>query len=100
MPNNPIKLKWDLLISTLIIVTSIFTPYRLAFIESTSQYFTSAELIIDGFFFVDIVLTFCSAYYDDQDVLIDRRRTIVCNYMKFWFYMDFVSVVPVSLIID
>lgn len=100
MPNNPGKLKWDLFISIMIIVTSFYTPYRLAFIESSSQPLTIVEFIIDGFFMIDIILTFCSAYYDDQDVLIDRRRTIVCKYLKFWFYADLISVIPISLIVD
>ena len=100
MPNNPIKLKWDLLISTLIVLTSFYTPYRLAFIESHSTVLLTSELVVDAFFFIDIVLTFCSAYYDGQDVLIDSHRTIVCKYLKFWFYTDLISVIPIELIVD
>ena len=34
MPSNPWKLRWDLIISVLIVASCFYTPYRLAFIDS------------------------------------------------------------------
>lgn len=49
---------------------------------------------------LDIIFTFFSAYYDSTDVLIDRRTKIACDYMRGWFWIDFVSIFPVGLIVQ
>ena len=91
---------WDLLISLLIIVSAVITPYRMAYVDGNSLSWMLMELIVDGFFFIDMVLTFFSAYFDKLDVLVDSRQKIFWNYLKFWFIIDFVSILPLSLIID
>lgn len=93
-------MQWDLLISLLIIVSAISTPYRMAYVDDNSVPWMVTELLLDFFFFVDIILTFFSAYFDKLDVLVDNRRKIACNYLKFWFIIDFVSIMPLSLIIN
>lgn len=88
------------MISILIIATAVYTPYRLAFVDSDSTTWMIAELIVDSFFLLDIIFSFFSAYFDEFDNLIDRRKTIVCNYLKFWFIIDVVSIIPISLILN
>ena len=100
LPNDCWKMKWDLFISLLIIVSAVFTPYRMAYVDGNSLSWVVTELVMDGFFFIDLLLTFFSAYFDKLDVLVDSRRKIICNYLKFWFIIDFVSILPLSLIID
>lgn len=50
------------------------------------------------FFFLDIVFTFFSAYYNNRDELIVDRRKIALSYIKGWFFLDVVMVLPISLI--
>ena len=99
MPNDCWKIQWDLLISIFIVLSAIITPYRMAFVDDNSVSWMVTELVLDFLFFIDIILTFFSAYFDKLDVLVDNRRKIACNYLKFWFIIDFVSIMPLSLLI-
>ena len=45
-------------------------------------------------FAIDIVVIFNSAYYEDEIDLIDNRKKIACKYMKGWFTIDVLSVIP------
>ncbi len=100
LPNDCWKLRWDLFISLLIVATAIYTPYRLAYIDVESVGWMTLEIVVDLFFLLDIIFTFFSAYYDSTDVLIDSRRRIACNYLRGWLWVDFISIFPVSLILD
>ena len=71
----------------------------MAFVDDNSVSWMVTELVLDFLFFIDIILTFFSAYFDKLDVLVDNRRKIACNYLKFWFIIDFVSIMPLSLLI-
>ena len=77
------------------------TPYRLAFYDS-QQIDTLAlvGLSVDFIFGIDIILQFFNAYYDDQDNLITNKNIIMCNYVTSWFIIDFVSVIPISFLIN
>lgn len=61
---------------------------------------TVVELLVDLFFAIDLGLTFFSAYYNAQDELVEKKRTIACRYLKFWFWVDLLSVIPISAIMD
>ena len=45
-------------------------------------------------FVIDIIVIFNSAYYEDEIDLIDNRKKIACKYMKGWFTIDVLSVIP------
>ena len=79
--------------------TAIYTPYRLAYIEEETVEWVLLEVIVDSFFLLDIFFTFFSAYYDSTDVLIDSRSKIACEYMRGWFWVDSISIFPISLIL-
>lgn len=50
-------------------------------------------------FFIDIILNFFSAYYE-KFVLIDKRTKIACKYLKSWFLIDLVCIIPFNLIFE
>jgi hypothetical protein len=43
---------------------------------------------------MDIIIIFNSAYYDLDMNLIDDRKKIVKNYLKGWFAVDFLAIIP------
>lgn len=45
-------------------------------------------------FGLDILVSFFSAYYDDDNVLVTNNRYIAIYYLKGWFLIDLVSVFP------
>ncbi|OMJ76250.1 hypothetical protein SteCoe_24431 [Stentor coeruleus] len=74
-------------------------PLTMAFFESDSQdtwYYL--DLILDALFFLDIIVTMNSAYYNQYGVLMTKRKTIFCSYAKSWFFIDIISCFPFNVI--
>ena len=94
LPDNPYKKILDLLIAILILYSAIITPYEIAFSDSNkSSWF---EILIDVFLALDIVLTFFSAYTDDEENLVKNHKKIIKKYLKSWFIIDIISVLPLN----
>lgn len=58
------------------------------------------EWFLDAVFLVDTVLNFVTAYFDRGECLIDNRRQIACNYLKSWFVVDLISVLPLKVFLS
>ena len=99
-PDDYFKLRWDIFIAVLLIISVIATPLDIAFPEISleSNSYQVFVYILDILFFIDIVFTFFSAFESQALEIVDDHKIIVFNYLKFWFYLDFVTVVPLELI--
>ena len=80
--------------------STLVTPYRIAFLNDTDADWLIIEVIIDIIYFFDIVFSFLSAYHNLIEELIDDRKKIACNYLKFWFIVDFISILPINYIFN
>ena len=56
--------------------------------------------MIDILLGIDIVLTFFSAYTDDEENLVKNHKKIIKKYLKSWFIVDIISVLPISYIFN
>ncbi len=90
---------WDVIIAIVLIYSAVVLPYRIAFVEVDSWQMTMLDIIFDSLFTIDIFLSFFSAYVDNEDNVVKNRKKIVINYLKTWFIIDLVSVVPISYLI-
>jgi hypothetical protein len=72
MPSSKIKLSWNIIIILLLLYTSTVVPYRVAFVDVSSEAFTIFEYGIDGLFMLDIIINFLSAV-DLDDMVIETR---------------------------
>ena len=52
------------------------------------------------FFFIDILFNFNTLYIDKDKTYIRSRSKIACRYLKSWFFIDFLSAFPFSMIGD
>jgi hypothetical protein len=53
------------------------------------------KLIIDGLFFLDVIINCNLAFYDEEEnLLITDRKTIFKKYLKSWLIVDVVACVP------
>jgi hypothetical protein len=85
----------------LLIVICAIIPYRLAFIEKETSQWETTYIVIDSIFVVDIIITFFTSYQDDDKMTeITDKKKIAINYLRFWFWIDTVSVLPIDLIIQ
>lgn len=94
LPDNPYKRLWDLAIAIIILYSSIMTPYEIAFIDKTKD--TWSDFFLDAFLWLDIVITFFSAYTDSEENLVKNHKKIIITYLKTWFIVDLVSVLPIN----
>lgn len=64
-PTNSFKLNWDVFVTILLMYSCIATPVQIALwdeLEGTPQVI---NWIVDSLFFLDIIIIFNSAFYDD-----------------------------------
>lgn len=57
------------------------------------------DWIVNGSFYVDILLQFNTAIYIDGN-LVQDRIVIIKEYLKLWFWIDVISSFPYDIIFD
>jgi potassium channel len=68
---------WELFLIVLVIYSAWICPFELAFLRDLPSKLLLAENIVNGFFAVDIVLTFFVAYVDSKThLLVDDQKRI------------------------
>ena len=98
LPDDPFKQWWDFVNMIMILFVCVTTPARIAFTEEDNFTWTLIGICVDTIFFVDLVLNFFTAYHDRELNLIDDRKKIIKHYLKGWFFIDLISILPISLI--
>eukprot|EP00347_Sterkiella_histriomuscorum_P001244 403372776 len=95
--NDPRMSRWDLYIITLAFYNCFSIPFQTAFNPDImdSAYFLIFNTCIDFCFFLDIMLTFRTTYYDpvSGDEIYDKK-SIARKYLLGRFIIDFLSTVP------
>lgn len=92
---------WTKFIVLLAFYSTWATPFELAFSvgsgSNVSTVVSFVEVILDLFFFADVLVIFNTALYIDG-VLVTDRKHIRQAYISSWFFIDIVSVLPLELI--
>ena len=92
---NLLKISWDFFILLELIFISITVPYRICFLDNDSKNWKAFYTWIDVCFGIDILLTFNTSYSETDAMLeIYSRKKIAINYLKGWFIIDLVSIIP------
>ena len=84
----------------MLLFTACVSPYRIAFISVDSQGWIGIEGITDLIFAIDLILNFFFAHYNDHDELVDTRKKIAIEYLSSWFFIDLMTVLPISEILN
>ena len=92
-PDNLLKQIWDALVNQVFIVSFFLTPLNLAFQLELFEDFSTIELIFDIVLFIDIVLSFFTAFYIDVELITDRKK-IACSYAKKYLFFDALATLP------
>lgn len=64
MPDNGYKTKWDIWVVFVLLYVAFTLPYQVAFQDEPNTRGKVIQFIVDGTFFIDIVLTFFTAVPD------------------------------------
>jgi hypothetical protein len=97
-PDDNRKTMWDLGISFVLIFVCFCTPYRISFVEVETTNWTIAMYTIDLFFLLDMIIIFNTAYYQEDFKMIEDRKEIAKDYLRQWFAIDLVAILPFDLI--
>ncbi|BAT76402.1 Potassium channel [Vigna angularis] len=90
---------WETFLIILVFYTAWVSPFEFGFLKKPEPPLSISDNIVNGFFFVDIVLTFFVAYIDKTTYLIvDDRKQIAWKYARTWLAFDVVSIIPSELI--
>ena len=89
---------WDMIMAVCLLLTCLLVPLNMAFSEELDSldWFIKFMIIVDIFFTIDILVNFNTAILKDDEVndVIDDRKQIAIIYVKSWFLIDFISVIP------
>ena len=89
---------WEIFLIFLVVYTAWVSPFEFGFLEGTSGGLAIMDNVVNGFFAVDIVLTFFVAYLDKTTyLLIDDLKKIAWRYTTTWLLLDVISTVPAEL---
>lgn len=84
----------------LLLIVSLIVPVRLAFVEKDSTSWFVFYTITDVFFLIDLILTFFTSVPDENRVYeITDKEIIAKKYLKGWFWIDLVSILPFDIIL-
>jgi hypothetical protein len=94
-PNSQIMYNYDLLVMIALIYTTLVTPYEVAILPTALNTRFFVNWFVDSIYIIDMLRSFITAYEDPvSNVLIKSNRLILKNYLKTWFLIDFVSIIP------
>ena len=74
------------------------SPFEFGFLRNPQGPLAIVDNVVNGFFALDIILTFFVAYLDKLSyLLVDNPKKIAWKYAKSWLAFDVISTVPSEL---
>ena len=100
-PDDTFYIYWDMYISLILLISCLITPLNFAFQDELEaiEWYVICGYIIDIFFAIEIVINFNSAYINDLSDIEDDRKKISKEYFSGWFMVDFVSILPLEIVL-
>jgi hypothetical protein len=92
-PHSTRRMLWDVTLALFVIWIGLTMPFRIAFNVQATTAMSTWDDIMDGFFWADIVLNFFTAAYIRGEK-VTSPKVIAATYLKFWFWLDVLSVFP------
>ncbi|KAJ6295819.1 hypothetical protein OIU78_023778 [Salix suchowensis] len=89
---------WETFLVLLVIYTAWVSPFEFGFLKQPQSPLSICDNVVNGFFAVDIVLTFFVAYLDKTTyLLVDDHKKIAWKYVSSWLALDIISTIPSEL---
>ena len=88
---------WDLMMMTLLTIVLFLTPYEVAFLAPSVGVLFAINRVLDLIFICDLVIQFFLAYQNGPEkgsTWVKSLPSIRKRYMKGWFAVDLLSVLP------
>ncbi|PSR91820.1 Potassium channel like [Actinidia chinensis var. chinensis] len=89
---------WETFLVFLVFYTAWVSPFEFGFLDKPHSPLAITDNVVNGFFAIDIILTFFVAYLDKATyLLIDDPKRIGLRYAKTWLVFDVISTIPSEL---
>ncbi|CAH9144306.1 unnamed protein product [Cuscuta epithymum] len=89
---------WETFLVVLVIYTAWASPFEFSFLKKPEGPLSIIDNVVNGFFAIDIVLTFFVAYLDRTTyLLVDDKKQIAWKYVTTWLALDVISTIPSEL---
>lgn len=89
---------WETFLVFLVVYTAWVSPFEFGFLKKPEGPLAIADNVVNGFFAIDIVLTFFVAYLDKTTYLfVDNPKKIAWKYASSWLAFDVISTIPSEL---
>ncbi|CAD8197993.1 unnamed protein product [Paramecium pentaurelia] len=98
LPTDFVLVIWNIYIMILIFSQMLLIPLVLSF-DINNEGVSIYDWVVNGCFYIDILLQFNTAIYIDGN-LVQDRIVIVKEYLKLWFWIDLISSFPYDIIFD
>jgi len=100
-PNSPFMRQWDLVTIVALFFTATITPYEVALLTTQLNFLFVVNRLIDLVFTADMVMQFFLIFRESTELgggwIRDRGR-IRRHYLKGWFTIDLVSILPFDIV--
>lgn len=85
----------------MLLISVFITPFNLAFesYSTSSPNYIMFLNICDASFYIDIFLNFFTVIDKDDGTFIDDRKELVMLYLKGWFFIDIMAVIPLDVLV-
>lgn len=98
-PNSQFVQYWDLTTSVCLVFTTFVTPFEVGMnLETKVDGLFIVNQIVNSFFIIDIFVQFFLPTKGKDGELMRKHKAIACKYLKGWFGLDVVSVLPLDVL--
>lgn len=87
---------WDIFMSLLLTFSCFVMPLELCFTYESTGYLIMSYTV-DCLFLLDIFVCFNLAVQTEDFEEIDDHKKIACEYLKGWFWIDTIAIIPFQL---
>ncbi|KAG2713227.1 hypothetical protein I3843_04G158100 [Carya illinoinensis] len=89
---------WENFLVVMVIYTAWVSPFEFGFLEKPKEPLSISDNVVNGFFALDIIVTFFVAYLDKASyLLVDDPKKIAWKYTRSWLVFDVISTIPSEL---
>jgi len=99
-PNSISKLLIDFFTFLVCFYSLFITPIRIIFFDSFSYKIFLLELFFDFIYIFDFLFSFFTAFYDFEENYISKYYLIFIHYIRGFFFIDLITVIPFNSIIE
>ena len=78
------------------VLIGLYVPVRVCFIDTDPLGLVIFDYMFDFVFWIDLFLSFVSAFINDEGEMVDSHKKIAEKYLSGWFLIDFVAVFPIK----